>query len=125
MKLLRYERCTILSFPSIGKWKLELVFAPAGYRIREHTHPNQNIKLIPLYCRDVTFCRRKWDNLFGESYRAGLKDIGRTFTIEAGDAHYFEVSKHCLLFLNIEHWLTSTPTSAAIDLQLTTATNNT
>ena len=117
--LRRYEQCLVFSLPAIGSWKIEFVYAPAGYSIREHTHNGLNIKLIPLFCHNVMFYRRKKGELFGERFYAWFRHIGRVFTINSGDAHYFDVSKWPLIFMNIEHWLVQ-PTSAAEDLQLTT-----
>lgn len=113
-----YESCRGISFPSFGNWKLEIWFCKPGYTIREHTHAQEDIKLIFLFGHYVKFHRRKKNEFLGESFLARIKDIGRIFTINAGDAHYFEVSNWPLVFLNIEKWHCK-PTSASEDLQLT------
>lgn len=118
MRLRRYERCWILSFPSFGNRKLEIVYAPAGYEIAEHTHNNEDIKLIPLFCHNVRFHRRKRGEFLGQTFWATWKHIGKVFNIRSGDAHYFSVSNWPLVFLNIEFWYCK-PTSASEDLQLT------
>jgi hypothetical protein len=115
----RYERCWILSLPAWGRKKLEIVFAPSEYGIREHTHPNQDIKLILLFGHNVIFHRRKFGEFFGQTYMACMfRDFLKKFTINAGDSHWFEVSNWPLIFLNIETWHTE-PTSAAEDLKYT------
>lgn len=120
MRIVRHERCIGISLPSIGRWKLEFWFAPAGYRIAEHTHDQEDIKLVLLFGHNILFHRRKRDELLGESYFARFKNIGRVFTINAGDSHWFEVSNWPLVFLNIERWKDGVkPTSAAHDFNLT------
>jgi hypothetical protein len=119
MLIRRYEKCVGLSFPAIGKYKIEFWFCPRNYEIREHTHPSQNIKLVLLFGHNILFHRRKKSNLLDESYLARFKDMGKVFTINAGDAHWFSVSGWPLVFLNIEKYLTGKPTSAAEDLVLT------
>lgn len=114
----QFESCFGLSFPAIGKWKIELWYAPSGYSIREHTHNQEDIKLIFLFGHNVKFHRRKWGAYLGDSFMAKFKHIGKVFTINAGDAHYFEVSDWPLIFMNIEKWK-SKPTSASQDMQFT------
>lgn len=118
MKIHRYERCFILTFLTFGKWQLELVYAPKNYRIREHSHDQQSIKLIPIFCHNIRFWRRKRNDVLSTSFQATFRHIGRVFTINAGDYHYFECSNWPLVFINVEKWNTK-PTSAAVDLQLT------
>ena len=116
--LKRYERCIGLSLPAIGRWKIEFWFCPANYRIQEHTHDQEDIKLILLFGHEVRFHRRKKSEMLGQAHLARWRDIGRVFTINAGDAHWFEVSDYPLIFCNIEHWHCK-PTSACIDFNLT------
>lgn len=53
-----------------------------------------------------------------ELYKASFRNIGRMFTINSGDIHYFKVSKWPLIFMNIEKWKDGVrPSSAAKDLQ--------
>lgn len=120
----RYEKCWGLSFPAIGRWKLELWLCMPNYKIREHSHDNQDIKLMFLFGKYVRFHRTKVDELLGEAYLATFpRDLFKIFNIRAGDRHWFEVSNWPLIFLNIEHWKPgATITSAAVDLHLT---NNT
>jgi hypothetical protein len=123
--LKRYERCIGLSFPAIGRFKIEIWFCPPGYTIREHTHPNEDIKLILLFGHQVKFHRRKKGESDNCSFMARFRHIGRVFTINAGDAHFFEVSKWPLVFMNVEKWKDGvTPTSASDDLHLTSAKEN-
>ena len=114
----RYERCWGLSLPAIGRLKIEFWFCPPRYKIRPHTHKNQDIKLILLFGHNVLFHRRKKFKYLGDAFLAKFKHIGRIFTINAGDEHSFDVSNWPLIFMNIEHWKVK-PTSAAHDFQLT------
>ncbi len=118
MKIIyKYEACWILSFPSFKNYKIEIVYAPSGYEIKPHTHGNQDIKLMLLFGNNVRFFRKKPEgNLI--SFNARFQHIFRVFTINAGDLHYFKVSKFPLIFLNFEKWYIK-PSSASIDLQLT------
>lgn len=118
MLIRRYERCIGLSLPAVGRWKIEFWWAPAGYKIREHTHDKEDIKLVFLFGHNVRFHRRKYGEMLGQSFLARFKHIGRVFTINAGDAHWFEVSDWPLFFCNIEHWHCK-PTSACEDFNLT------
>lgn len=121
IKLRKFESCRGLSFPSIGKWKIEIWYAPSGYTIREHTHNNEDIKLVLLFGHDVVFHRVRNTKYSSRkiSFLAKLWHIGKSFSIRAGDSHWFEVSRFPLVFLNIERWHTK-PTSACEDLQFTT-----
>lgn len=115
----RYESCIGLSLPSFGRWKIEFWSAPAGYAIKEHTHPNQDIKLIFLFGHGVTFHRVRNTSTSSKHQKQTMKwwNIGRAFTILAGDSHWFEVSNRRLLFMNIEKWKDGIkPTSASEDL---------
>lgn len=112
----KYEKCRGLSFPSVGKYKIEVWYAPRNYRIRPHTHNNEDIKLMLLFGNNVRFHRQKAGEFLSESYFATLKDIFKVFTINAGDCHSFDVSNWPLLFLNFEKWKCN-PSSACEDLQ--------
>lgn len=113
----RHESCIGFSFPSIGRWKIELWFVPKNYTIKPHTHPNQDIKLVFLFGHNIRFHRRKPKELFGESFYATYRNIGRIFTINRNDEHSFDVSNWPLIFMNIEKWYDVLPTSAAKDFQ--------
>lgn len=116
----RFESCLGISLPAWGRIKVELWYAPAGYSIKPHTHNKQDIKLIFLFGNNVRFHRRKKGTYLGESVVMFWRNIGRIFTIRAGDEHSFDVSHTPLIFLNIETWRHgSTPTSAADDIQFT------
>ena len=122
LKLHRYERCLILSFPSIGKYKIEILYLPSGYQIAPHTHDQQDIKLVVLFAHNVRFFRqRPTEGLI--TFLAQWRHIFKVFTIRANDIHFFTVSKFPLIFLNFERWH-SKPSSAAINLKLTKETYN-
>jgi len=118
MKLVnRYESCVGLSLPAIGRYKIEFWYAPAGYEIRPHTHPNVDIELMFLLGNKVMFYRRPVGRLLPDMFRAMWYHIGRVFSVRAGDEHYFKVSEWPLIFMNIEKWHCE-PTSAATDFKL-------
>jgi hypothetical protein len=124
-KIVRYESCIGLSFLPLGRYKLECWYCPRGYRIREHTHPNEDIKLCFLFGHNIRFHRRKNRHFIGESFCAQFKHIGKVFTINAGDAHWFEVSDWPLVFMNIERWKNGVkPTSASVDFNLVESKDN-
>lgn len=93
---------------------IELWYAPKGYKIAEHSHPNEDIELYFLY-GDALFVRNGVDKFHAVSPKHSFKH----FSIRAGDNHYFEVSNKPLIFLNIEHWKgTTKPSSASKDFKL-------
>lgn len=98
-----------------GKFKLELWFIKAGYKIIPHSHPKEHIELTHIFGHAEFFQIHQG---YRRSFKASFRDIGRTFSIYPGDIHWFNVSKFPLVFLNKEYWLTK-PTSAAIDFQPT------
>lgn len=124
MLIQRHESCIGLSLPAFGRYKIEVWFAPRGYSIKEHTHPNENIKLLFLFGSNIRFHRRQAGFLLGESFFATFRNIGKIFTINAGDAHWFEVSDWPLIFVNFETWLNGKPSSAAKDLTYTNYGSN-
>jgi hypothetical protein len=117
-KIRFFESCVGLSLPHFGKYKVEFWYAPAGYSIKPHTHPNEDIKLILLFGHDVRFHRRKQEDFLGESFLAKFTNAFKVFTINATDEHWFEVSDWPLIFVNFEKWKTE-PSSACDDLKLT------
>jgi hypothetical protein len=115
----RHEACWGISLPSWGRKKLEFWYAPAGYEIKEHSHPNQDIELTILFAHNVWFCRRRGSFIFCDHFYARYWNIGKTFTISAGDNHSFKVSKWPLIFMSRETWKDGVEiTSAATDFQL-------
>lgn len=113
----KYEKCYGVTLPHVGRKQIEFWFCLPHYSIRPHTHNNENIKLVFLFGNNVRFHRLKKGYLLGDTYLAKWNNIGRTFTINAGDLHHFDVSNFPLVFMNVETWLTE-PTSAAHDLQV-------
>jgi hypothetical protein len=115
-----FEKCKGISFPAIGRYKVEIWTAPAGYSIKPHTHDNEDIKLIFLWGNNVRFHRRKKGSFISESFFAMWNNIGKMFNIRAGDEHSFDVSDTRLIFMNIETWKDGVvPTSASEDLTFT------
>lgn len=111
----RYERALGIRLWRWGTFQIELWFAPAGYKIRPHSHPDEDIELVFLF-GDAEFARQKWmqrPELFHATFP---RHFGRRFSIAAGCVHWFTVSESMLVFVNIERWR-RTPTSAAEDLK--------
>ena len=116
--LRKHESCWGISFPAIGRYKVEIWTAPAGYSIRPHSHDNEDIKLMFLYGNNVRFHRKKKGHFLSESFLATWKNIFKVFNIRAGDVHSFDVSDTRLIFINLEIWKKGVkPTSASTDLQ--------
>lgn len=114
----RHECCVGLSLMNIGRFKIEIWYAPSGYEIKPHRHDHENIRLYFLFGHNVSFFRKRNSNSDWERFDARWYHIGHGFTIRAGDCHKFCVSKFPLIFMNIEEWLNGKPTSAAEDFQL-------
>lgn len=115
--LKRYEKCVGISFPAIGRYKIEIWTAPKGYCIEPHTHNNEDIKLLFLFGHNVTFWRKRPEDVW-QKFKAKFWNIGRVFNIRAGDIHSFDVSNTRLVFLNLEIWKVGVkPTSASEDFQ--------
>lgn len=120
MKLVhRHESCIGFSLPSIGKYKVEIWYCPSKYAIKPHSHDNINIKLMFIFGHNTKFFRSKSDGTGLITFLARARHMFKTFTIHAGDLHWFSVSTYPLVFINFETWKCK-PSSAAIDFQLTT-----
>lgn len=117
----KFEKCYGLSLPAIGRWKVEFWFVMPNYKIPEHSHDNQDIKLVFLFGRYVMFRKRKRCNISGVTYLASLPySFLKVFNIEAGYLHDFDVSSWPLVFMNIEHYKEGVkPTSASEDINFT------
>lgn len=111
----RYESCIGLSFPAYGKRKFEIWYAPAGYMIRPHTHPDVDIELVFLIGHGSTFYRER-DRIVASETMKWWKPF-RKMTVLRNDVHWFSVSRWPLVFFNIESWHTK-PTSAAESFKL-------
>jgi hypothetical protein len=113
----RYGPCWGISFPSFGKTKFELWVVPPDYTIPEHSHPNVDIELVPLFGEDVVIWRQKEGQKAETAVVTSNSNIGRKFTIPAGVNHAFKTHQSRFIFFNIERWKTK-PTSAARDFKL-------
>jgi hypothetical protein len=119
MKIERYESCIGLSFPAIGRWKIEIWYCPPSYEIKPHSHPNQDIRLHFILGHGTTFYRQR-PTASGPviaSKTVNWWNIGKGFNILRSDSHWFTVSKFPLVFFNVEKWYCK-PTSAAVDFKL-------
>lgn len=108
---------------TLFRWKnfnIEIWFCPSYYQIPEHKHPNEHIELMFVYGGDTLFVRRESLKSPNETLAVRFpQDIFKKFTVKPNHYHWFSVSKHPLIFLNISHWINNVkPTSAAYDFEL-------
>lgn len=116
----RYEQALGIRLWRWGFFQIEIWVCAPGYRIKPHSHPDEDIELVFLF-GDARFFRQQWISKVmpfpPEEFHAQFpRHFGRRFSIRRGVVHWFEVSKHWLVFLNCERW-TRKPTSAAEDLK--------
>lgn len=116
----RHESCRGITLFKVGRYRAELWYCPAGYAIREHRHPKEDVELMFLFgC--CTFYRR--DNRIGnkvESANMNLADFSRRFTVKNYHSHWFTVGRWPLIFINFQRFLDHyKPMSAAEDFQET------
>lgn len=112
----KHERCIGLSFPAIGKYKIEIWFCPPHYVIKPHSHNNVDIELTILFSHNVRIHRqRKGEPI--RTFHSRIRNMFKTFTVSAGDIHWFSVSSLPFIFINRERWHCK-PTSASVDFQL-------
>ena len=118
----RYGPCRGLKLFRFGRYTLHIWIIPAGYTIPEHSHNNEHIELCLLKGHHTTLFRRANANAPKEQATVTFpKDFLRVFSIPPGYSHGFTVSQSRLVFLNFARWNKGiTPTSAAVDFQLTT-----
>lgn len=114
----RYKECWGLSLFKWGRYKIEIWYAPRGFKIEKHKHPNQDIRLYFIFGHGTTFYRQR--DTANESIVAERTiawwNIGARFNILRGDYHWFTVSRFPLIFMNIEKWYIK-PTSASEDFE--------
>lgn len=114
----RYESC--IGFPLL-KYKnryIELWFCPRGYKIKEHSHPNEYIELMYIFGKTTFFRREKADQK-EQSFTPTWKDMFRCFSVPFGFLHRFEVSNLPLIFINFSRFYHDCePTSASVDFKL-------
>lgn len=115
----RHEDCVGITLFKWGQRRIELWFCPSGYKIEEHSHPQEDVELMFLY-GNTLFCRQKTDGKTPvESYYAQFPgDFGRVFTVKHDDSHWFNVGNKPLIFLNFQTFLKGyQPVSAATDFK--------
>lgn len=115
MKIFRHGPCWVFRLWKGRRHTIELVYAPAGYEIEKHSHPNQNISLCFLFGK-ARFSRLSNISGLVEADVVWPKNMFKTFNIAWFHTHWFSVSNSPLLFINLERWFIE-PTSAAEDFQ--------
>ena len=120
MGLIRhYESCVGLLLYKVGQHTAELWYCPAGYSIKPHSHPQEDIELMFLYGK-TTFFRIKSTESTMQYYKPKWYNIFRSFSVKAGWTHWFTVGKRSLVFINFAKWKVGVvPTSASVDFKLT------
>lgn len=100
----KYECCRGITLFSFGRYRAEIWFIPANYKIVEHSHPEENVELMFIFGRTKFFRR---------CLRTGRVDwlntkwnmIGRCFTVKCSDSHWFETNEWPLVFINFQSFL--------------------
>jgi len=114
-----YESCKGLTIWKSERYHVEIWYCPKNYVIIPHSHPQENIELMYLW-GSTEFFRRRQEST--ESFKPKWYHFGRSFSVNAGDVHWFTVSPfRCLIFVNIAKFLPGFfPKSASIDFLPTT-----
>lgn len=131
----KYEACLGLTLFKLGRYKLELWFAPADYEVKEHTHPNSDGEFFVVYGKN----RRIWKHksfrgmrvkITGqhtniacpdrtvEEYSISNRKYFRTLTVRANELHAFSKGTTTMVWLCLEKWKPNTNvTSVATDIK--------
>lgn len=114
----RYEKCIGIPLFKSGRFYVEIWFCPRGYKIKEHSHPNETIELMYLFGK-TTFFRREKTNQPEQSFTPKWYHMFRTFSVPYGWFHRFEVSSMPLIFVNFsKFFLGYEPVSASVDFEI-------
>lgn len=114
-----YDSCKGVLLYKFGQYTAELWYCPAGYKIPEHSHPNEEIELMFLFGNTV-FYRRPSTAETEQSFIPKWKHIFCCFGVPAGWSHRFSVGRLPLLFINFAKWKAGIiPTSASVDFTIT------
>lgn len=108
----RHERCIGLRLWKSKTRFVQLWYCPRGYRVEPHSHNDEQIELMYLFGK-TTFFRL---SSVVESLSPRWYHMFKSFTVKAGQVHWFTVSTMPLVFINFATFLNGKePTSAAID----------
>ena len=114
MKLFHtHDRCRGLTLWRWGRLNVELWFCPAGYEIVPHSHPLEDIELVPLFgwC---TFIREDALRLVGQRIECSPRRWFRKHSVPAGWVHWFKVGRKVpLVFINVARWKPGVPITSA------------
>ena len=114
----RYESCIGIPLFKSKHHYVEIWYCPVGYKIKEHSHPNEYVELMYIFGR-TTFYRRKEPYELEQSFRPKWYHIFRTFSVPFGFFHRFEVSNLPLIFINFSRFFVDCkPVSASVDFKL-------
>lgn len=126
----RHERCVGLRLWKSKTRFVQLWYCPTGYKVEPHSHNDEQIELMYLFGK-TEFWRTKieYSDVFkskdgtihehvkeNEGFKPRWYHMFKSFTVKAGQIHWFTVSTMPLVFINFATFLNGKePTSAAID----------
>lgn len=111
----RFKDCLGITLFKMGRIKVELWIVPPKFRIEEHTHPSQDIKIMYLW-GNATFFRNDYIIHQYKSFNVSLRRIFKCFTVMHYHNHYFYNYDKTLVFINFERYF-GKPTSASEDIK--------
>lgn len=112
----RHKSCVGITLFRSSKRTIELWYAPRGFKIEPHTHPNENISLTFLFGKAL-FARISNVSGLAQAFVSWPWNMFKTFKISYFHTHWFEVSSRPLVFLNHARWINGVkPTTAANDI---------
>jgi hypothetical protein len=96
---------------------VEVWYCPSGYTIKKHSHPEENIELMYILGK-TTFYRERESKI--EKFTPRYYHMFRSFSVNAGDNHWFDVANFPLVFINVATFLEGKkPKSASVDFSIT------
>jgi hypothetical protein len=111
----KYERCRGLTLFKWGRKRMELWYIPPGYKIIEHTHPDENVELMFIFGKTRFFRRDIYTGKI-DYVITNWKYFAKRFTVGCFHSHWFETTSWPLVFINFQTFLWGTkPRSAAKD----------
>jgi len=114
----RYEQCIGIPLFKSKRRYVEIWYCPRGYKIKEHSHPNERIELMYIFGK-TTFFRREKKDQKEQSFTPKWYHCFRTFSVPYGFLHRFEVSNLPLIFINFSKFFPGyEPVSASVDFEL-------
>lgn len=99
----RHGSCFGLTLFRLGRWKVELWYAPADFATVPHRHNDSSGEFTVLYGRNRRIWRRVAERM--ESYIVNFPScLGRFLSVRAGTVHGFDKGDSCMIWLCFETW---------------------